>query len=78
MDPKMDSGLLLSNDRTEATFDVLQELSPAQVLGIMDELLCFEVTRSHPFINHSVLILLVDVLAPGVSPLSKSPGLTLY
>lgn len=43
MDPKMDSGLLLNDKSSEVPFDVQQSLSPAQVMGIMDETLMFEV-----------------------------------
>ena len=43
MDPKMDSGYLVDGETLEDDFDFSTDLSPAQVLGIMDQLLCFEV-----------------------------------
>lgn len=42
MDPKMDSGFLRPGDSTEDDYDVAQHLEPAQVVGIMDELLILE------------------------------------
>lgn len=43
MDPKMDSGLLPSGESVEHDYDVLKELLPGEVIGIMDQILCFEV-----------------------------------
>ena len=43
MDPKMDSGYLVDGETLEDDYDFSTDLSPAQVLGIMDQLLCFEV-----------------------------------
>lgn len=43
MDPKMDSGFLTSGDSVEHGYDVLRELLPQEVIGIMDQMLCFEV-----------------------------------
>ncbi len=47
MDPKMDSGFLLEGETLEDDYDVSQELTPEQVLGIMDQLLCYEVCSAH-------------------------------
>jgi len=44
MDPKMDSGFLTSGESVEHDYDVLRELLPEEVIGIMDQLLCFEVS----------------------------------
>lgn len=44
MDPKMDSGFLTSGESVEHDYDVLRELLPEEVLGIMDQMLCFEVS----------------------------------
>lgn len=43
MDPKMDTGYLTGEDTLEDDYDVLRELLPEEVLGIMDQMLCFEV-----------------------------------
>ncbi|KAL9124316.1 MAG: hypothetical protein Q9217_006342 [Psora testacea] len=42
MDPKMDSGYLANGETLEDDYDVLHELLPEEVIGIMDQLLCFE------------------------------------
>ena len=43
MDPKMDSGYLIGKDTLEDDYNVLRELVPEEVIGIMDQMLCFEV-----------------------------------
>lgn len=43
MDSKMDSGYLAEGETLEDDYNVLDELMPEEVLGIMDQLLCFEV-----------------------------------
>ena len=43
MDPKMDSGCLAPGETLEDNYDVLRELLPEEVVGIMDQLLCAEV-----------------------------------
>ena len=45
MDPKMDSGYLKPGDEFEETYDVSRPLQPEEVLGIIDQLLCFEVNN---------------------------------
>ncbi|KAF2640615.1 amino-acid N-acetyltransferas-like protein subunit Mak10 [Massarina eburnea CBS 473.64] len=42
MDPKMDSGFLQNNETLEETYDPLTPLLPAELIGIMDQLLCYE------------------------------------
>ena len=44
MDPKMDSGYLAPGEILEDEYDVLRPLSPEETIGIMDELLCHEVS----------------------------------
>lgn len=44
MDPKMDSGCVAPGEQFEETYDVSQPLQPEQVLGIIDQLLCLEVS----------------------------------
>lgn len=43
MDAKMDSGYLAPGETLEDDYDVLRELLPEEVVGIMDQLLCHEV-----------------------------------
>lgn len=43
MDPKMDSGFLTSGECVEHDYNILRELLPEEVIGIMDQMLCFEV-----------------------------------
>ncbi|KAF2788904.1 amino-acid N-acetyltransferas-like protein subunit Mak10 [Melanomma pulvis-pyrius CBS 109.77] len=42
MDPKMDSGFLLPNETLEDSYNVLAPILPEEVIGIMDQLLCYE------------------------------------
>lgn len=46
MDSKMDSGFLAPGETLDDDYDVLRDLLPEEVLGIMDQLLCHEV-RCH-------------------------------
>ena len=43
MDPKMDSGHLEPGETLEDVYDVERRLLPEEVLGIMDQMLCYEV-----------------------------------
>ncbi|KAI9661935.1 MAG: hypothetical protein M1821_009175 [Bathelium mastoideum] len=42
MDPKMDSGYLEPGQSLEDDYDVLRDLLPEEVIGIMDQILCYE------------------------------------
>ena len=42
MDPKMDSGFLQPGETLEDDYDALKPLLPEEVIGIMDQLLCYE------------------------------------
>lgn len=44
MDPKMDSGCLEAGESLEDDFDVLRELIPEEVIAVMDQILCCEVS----------------------------------
>lgn len=46
MDPKMDSGCLAPRETLDDNYDVLRQLLPEEVIGIMDQMLCHEV--GHP------------------------------
>ena len=41
----MDSGYLESGETLEDTYDVLRDLLPEELIGIMDAMLCHEVNR---------------------------------
>ena len=56
MDPKMDSGFLMPGERLNDNYDVLQDLLPEQVVGIMDQLLCYEVGRAFTLGFRSVFV----------------------
>jgi hypothetical protein len=43
MDPKMDSGCLAAGESLDEEYDVTRPISPEEVLGIIDQLLCHEV-----------------------------------
>lgn len=43
MDPKMDSGSLGPGEQLDEDYDVSRPLLPAEVIGIIDQLLCLEV-----------------------------------
>lgn len=42
MDPKMDSGFLQPGETLEDEYDCLGKLLPEELIGIMDQLLCYE------------------------------------
>ena len=48
MDPKMDSGYLAPGEKLDDDYDVLRPLLPGEVIGIMDQLICFEVGLCSP------------------------------
>ena len=39
----MDSGYLAPGDTLDDDYDVLKEVLPEEVIGVMDQLICFEV-----------------------------------
>ena len=68
----MDSGVLTAGESTEYSYDVLRELLPEEVIGIMDQMLCFEVCfLPFPTIGNKTLLILivgiVDDMARGAS-----------
>jgi hypothetical protein len=42
MDPKMDSGFLEPGETLEDDYDIASSLLPEEIIGIMDQLLCYE------------------------------------
>ena len=53
MDPKMDSGYLKPGETFQDTYDVSKELSPEEVVGVMDQLLCHEVPSPRAIIEYN-------------------------
>jgi hypothetical protein len=43
MDPKMDTGFLAPGETMDDDYDLARDLLPEEVLGIIDQLICFEV-----------------------------------
>ena len=54
MDPKMDSGCLAPGETLEEQYDVTKPLSPEEALGIIDQLLCHEVSSAHLVVRITV------------------------
>lgn len=77
MDPKMDSGFLEPHELLYDTYDVLQNLLPEEVIGIMDQLLCYEVRLSATSTN-GMLTGSSDGLAPGLPALTNAIHLPLH
>ena len=78
----MDSGLLEENESLEDSYDVLQALTPAELVGIMDQLICLEVCEILGSICvRAPLILIpgpIDGLAHGQSSVTNSLYITLH
>ena len=80
MDPKMDSGYLAPGETLEDEYDVLRTLLPEEVVGIMDQMLCYEVSI-HLCFPRTCLMLIEGYLgsmAYGSSIVPNSIYLTLY
>lgn len=54
----MDSGYLATEETLEDNYDVLKELLPEEVIGIMDQMLCHEVG----FCQHACLLHTITML----------------
>ena len=78
----MDSGFLEENESLEDNYDVLQPLTPAGLIGTMDQLICLEVCEMLELICiRAPLILIpgpIDGLAHGQSSLTNSLHITLH
>ena len=73
MDPKMDSGCAAAEAEVEPFYDVSRLLLPEEVLGIIDQLLCHEVSSEmRAPCRVSSAHVLSDVMAFRISPLSNS------
>ena len=59
----MDSGFLTPGESVEHDYDILRKLLPCEVIGIMDQMLCFEVCfRPNDGEQRSLLILIVGIV----------------
>ena len=73
----MDSGYLASGEMLEDDYDILKDLLPEEVIGIMDQMLCFEVSYC-PVLYQNLrtnLILIIgflDGMAYGKSTLTNN------
>jgi hypothetical protein len=68
MDPKMDSGCLAPGESLDEDYDVTRALLPSEVVAIIDQLLCLEVSEAVPqLVNKLVLTTVADGMAPRVS-----------
>lgn len=70
MDSKMDSGYIAPGEShvqaLEDDYDVRQALTPEQVIGLMDQLLCHEVSvQSHSYGGEHPAYTIVDGMAHG-------------
>lgn len=71
MDPKMDSGCVESEEDLEELYDISRPLLPEEVLGVIDQLICLEVSKfSENAIPGAVLTAMTDGLASRVSALA--------
>ena len=82
MDPKMDSGYLAQGEVLEDDYDVLRPISLEETIGIMDELLCHEVSPRSPELENEAHSNTdtddIDCLAHGTSALADSIHFTLH
>jgi len=71
----MDSGFLVEGDTLYDTYDVGKPLLPEEVIGIMDQLLCHEVSHLdlllYIFLVSDILISPLDGMANGTSIVSN-------
>lgn len=69
----MDSGCSRPGAEVEETYDVSRSLLPEEVLGIIDQLLCHEVSLKGQYrpCSASNAHVLLDVMASGISALSN-------
>lgn len=79
MDSKMDSGYLEPGETLEDEYDILRNLLPEEVLGIMDQILCHEVCskRSWHFQKQAILTSMQVAWHMG-HPLSQTLFTSLY
>ena len=82
MDPKMDSGYLAEGEALEDDYDVLGNLLPEEVIGIMDQMLCYEVRpwKSHAQAGTVLILMLgiVDGMAYGIPTFTVIVHVSLY
>lgn len=64
MDPKMDTGFLLPGESLEDDYDVSRQLLPEEVIGIMDQLLSYEMSwhQGYPLAQNLFSSLYIDYI----------------
>ena len=64
MDPKMDTGFLLPGESLEDDYDVSRQLQPEEVIGIMDQLLSYEMSwhQGYPLAQNLFSSLYIDYI----------------
>lgn len=77
----MDSGFLAEGESLEDTFDVMKELLPEEIVGLMDQMLCHEVRLMPQHWRHlSATAYLILILGPidGMAYGSSAFDITLH
>ncbi|KAG8526336.1 uncharacterized protein KY384_000329 [Bacidia gigantensis] len=75
MDPKMDSGYEANGTIQEHEYDVLRPLTPQQVIGIMDQLFCFEVSM---LLSHTSAAMHYTLILISQQQMAWHQGFALY
>lgn len=79
MDSKMDSGYLEEGESPEDEYNVLRQLLPEEVIGIMDQMLCLEVCNVRiDKLGAVVTFPSTGRVAHGISPLPDAVHLHLH
>ena len=78
MDPKMDSGFLLPGEKLHDDYDVLREPLPEEVLGIIDQMICYEVNLRMLQLKLLRAYPSLDGMASGLSIVSDALHITLH
>lgn len=75
----MDSGFLAPGESLDDDYDVLRELLPEEVIGIIDQLICFEVGIRRAFNNPCGLnLMLMTGLIGGVAYGSSTIAIAIH
>ena len=61
MDPKMDSGYQEPGEALEDEYNVLRDLLPEEIIGVMDQMLCFEVRFPSSTMRLQTILILIQV-----------------
>lgn len=69
----MDSGCPGAVDALEETYDLQRDISPQEVIGIMDQLLCHEASILFALPDAVAADINQDGMAPGISTVANHP-----